>query len=101
MRFRIGSVLLGLILALSLSAIAVAQPADDSATPDAVPVSVPNLALAPGQTPAPRLFLLGLALFWLGLAVVRWQSLRAALLAHLAANGSAVVVGHWLDRDQF
>jgi hypothetical protein len=44
---------------------------------------------------------LGLALFWLGLAVVRWQSPRVALLAHLAANGSGVVVGHWLDRDQF
>ena len=44
---------------------------------------------------------LGLALFWLGLAVVRRQSRWHALLVHLAANGAGVAVGHWLEQDQF
>jgi len=44
---------------------------------------------------------LGLGLFWLGLGLVRRQSPRVALLVHCVANASGVVIGHWLDQDQF
>jgi hypothetical protein len=45
--------------------------------------------------------MLGLALFWSGLALVRRQSPRVALSVHLAANAVGIAAGHWLDQDQF
>lgn len=44
---------------------------------------------------------LGLFLFWLGLAAVRRSSPRAALLAHVLLNEAGVALGHWDGRDRF
>jgi hypothetical protein len=44
---------------------------------------------------------LGLGLFWIGLALVRRRSPEAATLLHVGANVSGVLVGHWSGRDQF
>ena len=58
MWFRIGSVLLGLILAVSLSAVALAQSDQDGPTSDSAPASAPDAStLASDQTPAARLVL--------------------------------------------
>jgi hypothetical protein len=45
--------------------------------------------------------LLGLALFWWGLAQVRRVSPRAALAVHCAVNTGGVLLGHATGRDQF
>jgi hypothetical protein len=44
---------------------------------------------------------LGLALFWSGLGLVRRQSPPVALLVHVVANATGVVIGHSLEQDQF
>jgi len=44
---------------------------------------------------------LGLALFWLGLALVRPRSPAAAAVAHVVANASGVLLGHLIGVDQF
>lgn len=43
----------------------------------------------------------GLALFWIGLGLVRRRSPKLALGLHVAANASGVVLGHLTGRDQF
>jgi hypothetical protein len=43
----------------------------------------------------------GLALFWIGLGLVRRRSPRLALGLHVAANASGVVLGHITGRDSF
>jgi hypothetical protein len=43
----------------------------------------------------------GLAIFWVGLAIVRRRSPRVALGLHVAANATGVVVGHLTGRDLF
>jgi len=43
----------------------------------------------------------GLALFWLGLGLVRSHSPRLALALHVAANAGGVLVGHACGRDSF
>jgi uncharacterized protein YfaP (DUF2135 family) len=56
MQFRIGTALLSLALAVSLSAVALAQAENDGPTSNSA--SAPgSVALAPGQMPAPELFL--------------------------------------------
>lgn len=44
---------------------------------------------------------LGLALFGLGLGLLRERSRRLALLVHVACNAGGVALGHLTDRDQF
>jgi hypothetical protein len=44
---------------------------------------------------------LGLALFWSGLSLLRRRSCRLALAAHVAANATAVAVGHLSGADRF
>lgn len=44
---------------------------------------------------------LGLALFWIGLSLVRQRSPRQALHLHLAINVLGVLLGHASQRDQF
>ncbi len=44
---------------------------------------------------------LGLGLFWYGLAMVRRRSSRAAMAAHVVLNVAGVVKGHLTGRDQF
>jgi hypothetical protein len=44
---------------------------------------------------------LGLALFWAGLAVLRRRSRPVALAAHVAANATAVALGHLSGADRF
>jgi hypothetical protein len=43
----------------------------------------------------------GLALFWVGLGLIRRRSPRMALGVHVAANASGVLLGHMKGRDQF
>jgi hypothetical protein len=43
----------------------------------------------------------GLALFWIGLGLVRRHSPRLALGLHVTANASGVVLGHLTGRDSF
>ncbi len=43
----------------------------------------------------------GLALFWVGLGLVRRRSAMLALGLHLTANASGVVLGHITGRDSF
>jgi hypothetical protein len=43
----------------------------------------------------------GLGLFSLGLALVRRHSPAGAILVHVGANATVVVLGHWSGRDQF
>lgn len=43
----------------------------------------------------------GLALFWIGLALVRRRSPKLALGLHVTANASGVVLGHITNRDSF
>ncbi len=43
----------------------------------------------------------GLALFWIGLGLVRRRSTTLALGLHVTANASGVVLGHMTGRDQF
>jgi hypothetical protein len=43
----------------------------------------------------------GLALFWVGLGLVRSRSPRLALGLHMAANAAGVVLGHVTGRDSF
>jgi hypothetical protein len=59
MRFRLGSALLGLALAVSMTAVALAQADDDPATPDdTAPAEAAMTAPVPdAQTAAPTLFL--------------------------------------------
>ncbi len=43
----------------------------------------------------------GLAIFWVGLAMVRRRSPKVALGLHVAANATGVVMGHLTGRDLF
>ena len=43
----------------------------------------------------------GLALFWLGLGLVRSRSPRLALALHVAVNAGGVLLGHATGRDSF
>jgi hypothetical protein len=43
----------------------------------------------------------GLALFWVGLGLVRTRSTRLALALHIATNASGVALGHLRGQDSF
>jgi hypothetical protein len=43
----------------------------------------------------------GLALFWVGLGLVRRRSPKLALGLHMTANGAGVALGHLTGRDSF